>query len=127
MTGESSRRGGLDSSRVDRTSRPIDLVHLARQTLGDRGLECEVFRLFEAQVTTYFQRVRASTDPYEITLGLHTLKGSSQGVGAMMLADLAKAAEAEFEHTGALDGETLDDLDMAVQEVCAFIATLIAD
>ena len=34
-------------------SRPIDLVHLARQTLGDRSLEQEVLRLFLTQMDVY--------------------------------------------------------------------------
>ena len=34
-------------------SRPIDLVHLARQTLGDRSLEQEVLRLFLTQMEVY--------------------------------------------------------------------------
>ncbi|RDE08460.1 hypothetical protein DVH29_11355 [Pelagibacterium lacus] len=118
---------GLDSPRIDRTNRPIDLVHLARQTLGDRGLECEVLRMFETQVIAYFERIKASRDPYEITLGLHTLKGASRGIGAVTLAALAEAAEAEFGTNGALEDETLDDLAMAVHEVCAYISTLVAD
>ena len=31
--------------------RPIDLVHLSRMTLGDRGLEREVLALFDRQAT----------------------------------------------------------------------------
>ena len=91
-----SQGRGLDSPGGDRTSRPIDLMHLARQTLGDDGLAGEVLRMFEQQVTRYFERVRTSNDEFEITLGLHTLKGAAQGVGAMALAAQARAAETEF-------------------------------
>ncbi|AEQ51912.1 Hpt domain-containing protein [Pelagibacterium halotolerans] len=124
---EPGRKGGLDSLRVDRTSRPIDLVHLARQTLGDRALECEVLRMFEKQVAIYFERVSAATDPHEITLGLHTLKGAAQGVGAMALASQARAAEIEFARDGKLDEETLADLGMAVSEVCGYICSIVSD
>jgi len=121
-----AKKGG-DSARVDRTSRPIDLVHLARQTLGDRGLECEVLRMFETQVNLYFERLRAATDEYEITMGLHTLKGAARGVGAVVLAEQAAAAEAEYARTGRLDEETLADLGMAVAEVSGYIGTLLSD
>jgi HPt (histidine-containing phosphotransfer) domain-containing protein len=118
---------GLDSLKVDRTSRPIDLVHLARQTLGDRALECEVLRMFEKQVAIYFVRVSAATDPHEITLGLHTLKGAAQGVGAVALASQARAAEVEFARDGKLNEETLADLGMAVAEVCGYISSIVSD
>lgn len=111
--------------RIDRTNRPIDLVHLARQTLGDRSLETEVLWLFEKQVSLYFERVRNTTDPKEIAMGLHTLKGASVGVGAVVLAEQARAAEEEFSSTGGIDPETLDDLAMAVEEVCAYIRGLV--
>lgn len=117
----------LDSPRVDRTSRPIDLVHLARQTLGDRGLECEVLRLFETQVNLYFDRLRAATDDYEITLGLHTLKGAARGVGAVALAEQAAAAEIEYRESGRLEEETLADLGMAVAEVSGYIGSILVD
>ena len=117
----------LDSARIDRTSRPIDLVHLARQTLGDKGLECEVLRMFETQVNLYFERLRAASDPHEITLGLHTLKGAARGVGAVTLAEQAAAAEAEYAETGALEEETLADLGMAVAEVSGYIGTILED
>lgn len=119
-------RKEFDSSRIDRTSRPIDLVHLARQTLGDRSLECEVLRMFERQVNLYFERVRETNDPHELAMGLHTLKGASLGVGAMALAEIVGGAEAEFARTGRIDAETLDDMAMAVSEVSAYIVDLIA-
>lgn len=122
-----SQGRGLDSPGVDRTSRPIDLMHLARQTLGDDGLAGEVLRMFEQQVTRYFERVRTSNDEFEITLGLYTLKGAAQGVGAMALAAQARAAETEFSEHGALDEETLADLEMAVTEVCEYIASIVRD
>lgn len=122
-----NRKRGLDSGRVDRTSRPIDLVYLARQTLGDRALECEVLKMFEKQVAIYFGRVSAATDPHEITLGLHTLKGAAQGIGAMILASQARAAEVEFARDGKLDEETLADLGMAVSEVCGYICAIVSD
>ena len=108
-----------------RTTRPIDLVHLARQTLGDRSLENEVLRMFDTQLGVYFSRVRASRDPDELVMGLHTLRGASAGIGATLLAELARDAQAELEETGRLDEETLDDMAMAVAETSAYIARLL--
>jgi HPt (histidine-containing phosphotransfer) domain-containing protein len=107
------------------TVRPIDLVHLARQTLGDDALKIEVLRLFNQQIVVYFERVRAATDPHEIAMGLHTLKGAAQGVGAFALADIVRAAEADYRASERLDEEMLDDIGMAVNEVEAYVSDLI--
>ena len=40
--------------------RPIDLVHLARTTLGDRSLEREVLQLFDRQSTLLIARMRTA-------------------------------------------------------------------
>lgn len=115
-----------DSKASVRAGSPIDLVHLARQTLGDRALQLEILRLFDQQISIYFARVRNSDDDHEIAMGLHTLKGASLGVGAGSLADIAKAAEFEFARQGSLDPEILDDMEMAIAELSAYINMLIA-
>jgi hypothetical protein len=40
---------------------PIDMVHLAKQTLGDKGLELEVLRMFDETAHIYFGRLERST------------------------------------------------------------------
>ena len=40
--------------------RPIDLVHLARMTLGERSLEREVLELFDRQATLLLERMQAA-------------------------------------------------------------------
>ena len=40
--------------------RPIDLVHLARTTLGDRALEREVLQLFDRQSDILIARMRTA-------------------------------------------------------------------
>lgn len=112
--------------RPQSTVRPIDLVHLAHQTLGDDALKIEVLRLFNQQIVLYFERVRAASVPHEIDMGLHTLKGAAQGVGAFALADIVRAAERDYAGTGRLDAELLDDIAMAVNEVEAYVEGLIA-
>ena len=106
-------------------SRPIDLVYLSRQTLGDPGLETEILGLFSEMAATYLKKVTDSGDPGEITIGLHSLKGAAAGIGAGSLAAEAKAAETEMHETGAISAERLSDLAIAVEEVRAFIAGLL--
>src|SRR5437588_4718950 len=54
-----------EPSMLASVERPIDLVHLARMTLGDRGLEREVLQLFDRQATMLVARMQASA-PDEI-------------------------------------------------------------
>jgi len=105
--------------------RPIDLVHLAKQSLGDPGLEEEILRMFDQMVEIYSQRVAANAVSGEVLADLHALKGASMGVGAAGIATMAKAAEEEAKENGLLSAETLSDLDIAVEEVRAFIAQLL--
>lgn len=107
--------------------RPIDMVHLSKQTLGDHGLECEVLRLFDQMARVYFGRLETSTTEADVLRHLHTIKGAASGVGAWNLADLAKIAEQEIRETGAVNPERIDDLDIAVQEVSAFIGDILAN
>jgi len=47
------------------SSRPVDLVHLSRYTLGDRALEREVLELFSAQGSVYLERLRGAPSDME--------------------------------------------------------------
>jgi predicted NBD/HSP70 family sugar kinase len=69
---------------------PIDLDFLARQTLGDEGLEQEVLRLFDQMSHAYFERLETSTSVSDLLRNLHTLRGAAAGVGAFALAELAR-------------------------------------
>jgi HPt (histidine-containing phosphotransfer) domain-containing protein len=110
-----------------RPARPIDLVHLARQCLGDAGLECEILRLFDTTVKTYFGRLQLATTFDDIAMNLHSLKGAASGVGAWTIADLAKAAETEIKAGRPLTSEHIADMGMAVEEVSAFIAEMLSN
>ena len=104
--------------------RPIDLVHLARTTLGDRGLEREVLQLFDRQSTLLIARMRSAA-PAAIATLAHTLKGSARGIGAWRV---ARAAEAlELAGSGGKDAvaEALDRLAAASDEARAVIAELL--
>ncbi len=109
-----------------RPGRPIDLVHLARQCLGDAGLEQEILRLFDTTAKTYFGRLRLSTTFDELALNLHSLKGAASGVGAWAIADLARAAETSIKSGQPLSPEQIDDIGMAVEEVSAFVTEMLS-
>ena len=107
-----------------RHDRPIDLVHLARTTLGDRGLEREVLQLFDRQATLLIARMRSAA-PAGIATLAHTLKGSARGIGAWRV---ARAAEMlELAGTSAPDAvaEALDQLAAAADEARTVIAELL--
>lgn len=107
--------------------RPIDLVHLAKQTLGDRGLELEILRLFDQSSKTLYQRLVDAQTREERVLNMHSLKGAAAGIGAYTIADIARGGEAALNETGKVDPEVLSDLGVAVEEVSVFIADLLED
>lgn len=104
--------------------RPIDLVHLAKQTLGDWALECEVLLMFDEVAANYFRKLEASTSSEELLANLHALKGAASGVGAWGIADMCKLAEHEVRE-GDINPERIEDIAMVVQEVSQFIADLL--
>ncbi len=105
--------------------RPIDLVHLSRQSLGDPGLESEILMMFDQMVHTHMSRIRETVDVEVILYNLHALKGASAGVGAKSIAVLALTAEQEMKASQKLSHESLADLRIAVEEVRHFIAELL--
>jgi HPt (histidine-containing phosphotransfer) domain-containing protein len=72
----------------------IDIEHLARMTLGERGLEAEVLVLFDRQAAILLAHMRDSA-PAAIAAFAHTLKGSARGVGAWRVAAAADAVEVQ--------------------------------
>lgn len=101
--------------------RPIDLVHLARTTLGDRTLEREVLQLFDRQSTLLLARMRAAA-PGGMVMLAHTLKGSARGIGAWRV---ARAAEVLELAEGAQATGALEALAAATDEARAVIADLL--
>jgi HPt (histidine-containing phosphotransfer) domain-containing protein len=99
----------------------VDLAHLARMTLGDKGLEHEVLELFQRQADMLLARM-AADEPRMLSALAHTLAGSASGIGAWRVAEVAAALEraAAVTGTGALAG-LIDHLAAAVAEVHAAI------
>ena len=106
------------------TARPIDLVHLARQTLGDRGLEREILSLFERQSRSLAERIRLARNPSEGGDLAHTLKGSASAVGAWKVAETADCVEQFCRKGAAPEAGALAEMDGAVKDACAVIAAM---
>jgi HPt (histidine-containing phosphotransfer) domain-containing protein len=107
-----------------RLVRPIDLVHLAKQCLGDEHLEYEILRLFDTTLVTYTRRLETGS---EVAQTLHSIKGAATGVGAWAVADAARAGEREWQESGALSPESLSDLALTVEEVRSYIARVLSN
>ncbi len=43
--------------RYEGTEKPVDLVHLSKVTMGDRGLELEVLKMFLTQIPNYISTI----------------------------------------------------------------------
>ncbi|MBL0372757.1 Hpt domain-containing protein [Rhizobium sp. KVB221] len=98
--------------------RPIDLVHLARQTSGDKELELEVLRMFARQARTCMNEL-AHAQQETVCQTAHKLKGAALAVGAFIVSDAAEQVEAH-----AQDAKCLASLGAAVVEVENFIQGL---
>ncbi|HMN72302.1 MAG TPA: Hpt domain-containing protein [Rhodoblastus sp.] len=107
--------------------RPIDLVHLARQTFGERDLESELLRLFDRQSRQIVERLTdgpVSEGRWRADLA-HTLKGSARAVGAFGVAAAAEAYELDA-RAGADPARALSTLAGAVESAHGAIAELLA-
>lgn len=82
---------------VRRPGPALDLVYLARQSLGDKKLETELLALFDrqaAQVIDRLTHLKPQADPNWPRDLAHTLTGAARAVGAHGVAAAAEAYEA---------------------------------
>lgn len=115
---------GLQDRGKDR-SRPVDFVHLARYTLGNRALECEVLQLFSTQSILYLDRLRQPESDQDWRETAHALKGSALAIGAWRAAEAAQGAEALSDGAASISRtECLSEIEDAVAEANAYIASL---
>ncbi|MBZ9677106.1 Hpt domain-containing protein [Mesorhizobium sp. ES1-1] len=99
-------------------ARPVDLAHLARQTMGDRSLEQEVLALFVQQALSVRDQIGGASIKDRLLLA-HGLKGSARGVGAFAIADCVTEIEGRPE-----DSEALTRLGALIDEVRDFVAAI---
>lgn len=100
-------------------SRPIDLVHLATQTMGDKLVEIEVLQMFARQ-SRQLMKDLSSDSHDERTAAAHRLKGASLAVGAFRVADAAAAVEDAPHDAGALAtlGAAVIEAEVFVLKLC---------
>ncbi|HSX72696.1 MAG TPA: Hpt domain-containing protein [Shinella sp.] len=91
--------GGMSHS----GEKPIDLAHLGRQTMGDKGLELEVLQMFTRQARASMKEL-AGTEGAARAAVAHRLKGSAQSVGATAVGKAAAALEDDPADAAALAG-----------------------
>jgi HPt (histidine-containing phosphotransfer) domain-containing protein len=75
-------------------SRPIDLVHLARQTMGDKTLENEVLMMFARNARRALQDMTGA-EASTVAATAHRLKGAASAVGAFGVSKAAERLEAD--------------------------------
>lgn len=103
----------------------IDLVHLARQTLGDNALEAELLRLFDRQALSLEARLVAETGRNRRSEFAHLLKGSARAIGAFALAEAAERFEAACRVDDPELESFLGGLMQAIRQARADIASLV--
>lgn len=96
---------------------PIDMAHLATQTMGDKALEVEVLQLFAKQARNCLQSLSQSDLDHGAIA--HRLKGAASAIGAF---NVVKAA-GEIESLGT-DASRIAAVTLAVIEAEHFILKL---
>jgi hypothetical protein len=108
---------GGEKSKPSR-KRPIDLVHLTRETFGNRALEIEILSLFSRQTCGIVDRL-AQANPDERVRLARSLKGSARAIGAFGVAELAEAIE-----QAPSDSRKVKDLRPVIDDVRDYIAAI---
>lgn len=107
-------------------SKPIDLVHLSRQTFGSKELENEVLGLFVSHSRQCLNRLKTAETNQEWRDILHTIKGSARAIGAWKTADLAEVFEQKSEQlTDAEKIAAVKDMSAEVESTISYIQGLI--
>jgi hypothetical protein len=125
MTVEALRQP-ISNAKMRPATRPIDLMHLAKQALGDPGLEVEILRMFDETLSVHFAGLEQSTTVAALLGHLHIIKAASVGVGAWSLAEHAHVMETELNAGEPVNPERVDDIHIAVEELRVYIADRVA-
>ncbi|MDS7596878.1 Hpt domain-containing protein [Agrobacterium tumefaciens] len=100
------------------TIKPIDFVHLSRQTMGDKELEIEVLQLFSRSARAALHELNGA-DPLAVKAIAHRLKGAANAVGAFTVSSAAAVVEDQ-----AGDGAAMAKLVAAIVEAENFVLKL---
>jgi HPt (histidine-containing phosphotransfer) domain-containing protein len=100
------------------SGRPIDMVHLERQTMGDKALEIEILQLFARNARAMLQEL-SHADAIKMKALAHKLKGAADAVGAFGV-----SAAAEEVENGSHDAASLAKIATSVISAENFILKL---
>ena len=100
-------------------SRPIDLVHLATQTMGDKALEVEVLQMFARQARRALHDM-VGADPEATVAVAHRLKGAAGAVGAFKVSSAVERLEADGTDAGlrAAVGAAVIEAENFINKLC---------
>ena len=129
----SSDGGSVATVQSATSPRPIDLVHLTRQTFGDKRLETELLRLFlrQAQIVGHALSSEAGAvapDGQNALSLLHKLSGSARAVGATQVSALAERLERDRRLGSSADPLSPEErrrLDQALTAATTYIGELL--
>jgi hypothetical protein len=99
--------------------RPIDLVHLATQTKGDKAVEVEILQMFARQARGCLVALTGERSKVEVKGAANRLRNAAIAVGALRVASAADLIE-----TKGANVDTLASVSAAVLEAEHFILKL---
>ncbi len=99
--------------------RPIDLVHLATQTKGDKAVESEILQIFARQARGCLVALSSGRSKVEVKAAANRLRNAAMAVGAMRVATAADLIE-----TKGANADALASVAAAVLEAEHFILKL---
>jgi HPt (histidine-containing phosphotransfer) domain-containing protein len=106
----------------------IDLVHLSRQTLGDRFLETELLRLFAHQCAQILEKLERTGGDHSSARDLaHMLKGSARAIGAHSVSEVAELYERDAGEHGLQADVLLPRLRAATLEALQQVQKLLGE
>lgn len=108
-------RNGLTPSQ----QRPIDLVHLATQTKGDKAVEVEILQMFARQARGCLVGMAAGRSKVEVKAAANRLRNAALAVGALRV-----AAAADLVETQGATADSLASVASSVLEAEHFILKL---
>jgi len=106
---------------------PIDLEHLSQYTANDPEITRDILRLFIGQLSQKIENLKATEELSAWKAEAHALKGSSLGVGAQEMADLALEAEGLSILEGAPHAAFLERLETAATRTSQYAHQLLED
>lgn len=116
----------LDEDQKVKQMKPVDLVHLSKQTFGSKDLETEVLGLFLSHSIQCLERLKAAETDKDWADAAHSIKGSAQAIGAWIIGERAEVYERQAANGQLSDkNAACDEIEQLVDETNSYITGLI--